>query len=164
RRLRSTWASWSSSPVTTGRSPATSSWTSIAGHSARSWSITAARMRWIKTGEQVGPGRQVELGLPLQQELRAAVDRRDRRSQLVRQNPDEPVADLVGLLAPGRVRHDGHGRRTAVDIELAQRHLDGQRRPVAAGGGGLEPADLARRDPGEPAVLGGELEQVGQVS
>ena len=54
------------------------------------------------------------------------VDRGHRSPELVRQDAQEAVADLVGLVAPGDVRDDRHLERLAVELERAARDLGGE--------------------------------------
>ena len=93
------------------------------------WSRSAsAAMSVMSSRETAG----IELLAAAQQDLAPAVDRRDRRPQLVRQDADERVAQVVVLEPVGDVGQDGDRRLLALRLEGADREVDRERRPVLA--------------------------------
>ena len=101
--------------------------------------------------EELIPRLGIEASAAPEQQLGAAVDRGHRRAQLVRQDAEEPVADLVRLVAPGDVRDDRDLEGPPVELERTPRDLGGEvgavdpaprrlgaeHRAIAGGGGHL---------------------------
>ena len=97
-----------------------------------------------------------------EEHLAAAVDRGDGRPQLVRQHPDERVAQPVRLDPGADVGEDRDRRQLTPRFERADREVDRERRPVTASSladalallAGPRPVDqeLVEGHPGDPAA------------
>ena len=97
-----------------------------------------------------------------EQQLRPAVDRGDRRPELVRQHAQEAIADLVRLVAPGDVGDHGDLERPAVELERAAGDLGREVRAVDPPAGRLGAEDRALAGRGRRLVLV-ERDEVGRA-
>ena len=100
-------------------------------------------------GDELARDRRIELLAAPEQDLAAAVDRGDRRPQLVRQDADEGVAQVVVLEPVGDVGQDGDRRLLALRLEGADREVDRERRPILA----QRVASSRRRSAGRSAAV-----------
>ena len=126
----------------TGRTPPKSPPRSMRAMATRfsiiRWSRSASAATLTRSSLRVSG---IEPRAAPEQQLRAAVDRGDRRAELVRQDAEEAVADLVRLVAPRDVRDDRDLERPAVELERAARDLGREVGAVDAPAGRLGAED-----------------------